>query len=257
MYPTLDATSLVALITGATSGFGAAVARRFVDAGARVIITGRRADRLSALADELGERALPRALDVTVRAAVDALVGGLPAEFAAVDVLVNNAGLALGLEPAWEVDMADWEQMVATNINGLLYCTRAFLPGMVTRRRGHVINMSSVAANWPYPGANVYGATKAFVTQFSLNLRADLHGTQVRVTDIEPGLARTEFSEVRFKGDVEKAAAPYANTRPLVADDIAESVLWAALLPAHVNINRIEIMATDQAFGPFPIHRQG
>ncbi|MFN3201544.1 MAG: SDR family oxidoreductase [Bradymonadia bacterium] len=257
MYPSLDASKHVVFVTGATAGFGEATARRFAHAGARVIITGRRADRLEALQAELGERCWAHTLDVTDRDAVDAVAAALPQDFADVSVLVNNAGLALGLEPAWDVDMADWETMVSTNINGLLYCTRALLPAMVARRRGHVINMSSVAANWPYPGANVYGATKAFVTQFSLNLRADLHGTGVRVTDIEPGLAETEFSRVRFKGDDAKAEAPYANTRPLTAEDIAESVFWATCLPEHVNINRIEVMSTDQAFGPFPIHRQG
>ena len=255
MYATLNPADLVVLVTGATAGFGEAIARRFVEIGARVIATGRRADRLDALAAELGPRCHIATLDVTDEAAVNALPGALPAEFAEVDVLVNNAGLALGLEPAWRAQMSDWQQMIATNINGLLYCTRAFLPGMVARRRGHVINMSSVAANWPYPGANVYGGTKAFVTQLSHNLRADLHGTAVRVTDIEPGLAHTEFSLVRFKGDAERAAKPYAGTRPLTAADIAETVLWSATLPHHVNINRIEVMSTDQSFGPFPIHR--
>jgi 3-hydroxy acid dehydrogenase/malonic semialdehyde reductase len=172
-------------------------------------------------------------------------------------VLVNNAGLALGLEPAWQASLEDWETMVDTNIKGLMYCTRKVLPGMVERGRGHVVNLASVAASWPYPGANVYGASKAFVMQLSLNLRADLAGHPIRVTSIEPGLSQTEFSLVRFKGDAAAAAQPYKGVDPLQAEDIAEAVFWATELPAHVNINRIELMATKQSFGPFVIHREG
>jgi NADP-dependent 3-hydroxy acid dehydrogenase YdfG len=244
------------LVTGATSGFGAAIARRFHALGDRVIATGRREERLAALADALGERLLPLAFDVADRAAVDAALAALPPEYAAIDVVVNNAGLALGLEPSWEASLEDWEQMVHTNVLGLLYVTRKVLPGMVARGRGHVIMLSSVAAHWPYPGGNVYGATKAFVSQLGYNLRADLVGHPIRVTSIEPGLAQTEFSLVRFKGDDQKAAAPYAGVDPLTAADIAEAVLWAVAQPPHVNVNRIELMATMQAHGPFAIARE-
>jgi 3-hydroxy acid dehydrogenase / malonic semialdehyde reductase len=242
-------------VTGASSGFGAAIARRFAAAGARVVATARRADRLKDLADDLGPQVLPVTLDVRDRAAVAEVAGGLPAEFAEIDVLVNNAGLALGLGPAQEADLDDWDQMIDTNCKGLTYCTRAILPGMVARGRGHVINLGSVAGTYPYPGGNAYGGTKAFVHQFSLDLRSDLHGTGVRVTCIEPGMADTEFSTVRFSGDKAKADAVYAGMQPLTADDIAESVYWAATLPAHVNVNTMEIMATAQSFAPFQVAR--
>ncbi len=171
-------------------------------------------------------------------------------------MLVNNAGLALGLEPAQRCDMEDWQRMIDTNIKGLLYCTRALLPGMVSRNRGHIVNVGSVAGSYPYPGGNVYGATKAFVQQFSLNLRADLLGTRVRVTNVEPGLAESEFSLVRYKGDDDKAARTYEGTEPLRPDDIADIVYWAATRPGHVNLNRIEVMPVCQAFSPFAIHRE-
>src|SRR6201999_4439242 len=197
--------SITVFVTGASSGFGAAVARRFAADGARVIAAARRVDRVKDLASEFGAQVLPLALDVRDRPAVAAAVAGLPAEFSAVDVLVNNAGLALGLNPAQQADLDDWDQMIDTNCKGLVYCTRAILPGMVARRRGHVINLGSVAGTYPYPGGNVYGGTKAFVHQFSLNLRSDLHGTGVRVTSVEPGLSGgTEFSVVRFGGDQDK-----------------------------------------------------
>lgn len=250
-----DPSSLIVLITGATAGIGAATARRFHGAGARVILTGRRAERLSALAAELGERVHTVQFDVQEPDAVVRAVDGLPTEWAEVDVLVNNAGLALGLDPAWSADLADWDTMIATNVRGLVHVTRAVLPGMIARGRGHVVNVSSVAGSWPYPGGNVYGATKAFVTQFSLNLRADLVGHPVRVTSIEPGLCETEFSLVRYKGDADAAGKPYVGADALGGDDIAETIFWTATLPAHVNINRLEIMPTSQAFGPFKIHR--
>ena len=243
------------LVTGASSGFGAAVARRFAADGARVIVAARRADRVKDLAAELGPRALPLILDVRDRAEVAAALAALPAEFADVDLLVNNAGLALGLNPAQDADLDDWDQMIDTNCKGLVYVTRAILPGMAARRRGHVINLGSVAANYPYPGGNVYGGTKAFVRQFSLNLRADLHGTGVRVTCVEPGMAETEFSLPRFSGDQAKADAVYAGMRPMTPEDIAESIHWAATLPAHVNVNTIELMATSQSFAPFQVDR--
>jgi NADP-dependent 3-hydroxy acid dehydrogenase YdfG len=250
------ATPLTVLVTGATSGFGEATARLFAQHGHRVVLAGRRRDRLDRLAGELGKLAHAVALDVRDEGAVKAAVDGLPPDFAALDVLVNNAGLALGLEPAQEANMADWETMVDTNIKGLMYCTRAVLPGMIARGRGHVVNLGSVAGTYPYPGGNVYGATKAFVHQFSLNLRADLLGKNVRVTSIEPGLAETEFSLIRFKGDSGKAKTPYRGVQPMVADDIAAAIYFAVTLPAHVNINVIEMMATNQAFGPFAIHRE-
>ncbi len=243
------------LVTGATSGFGAAIARRFIAEGHRVVATGRRAERLQALAIECGDRLLPIVLDVRDRAAVEQAIATLPPAVAALDVLVNNAGLALGLKPAHETEMADWERMVDTNIKGLMYLTRAVTPGMVERGRGHVINLGSVAGEWPYPGGNVYGATKAFVRQFSLNLRADLVGRGVRVSNIEPGMAETEFSLVRFEGDAGKASAVYAGTQPLSADDIAETVHWIATRPPHVNINTISLMPECQAFAPFAVRR--
>jgi 3-hydroxy acid dehydrogenase/malonic semialdehyde reductase len=245
---------MIVFVTGASAGFGAAIARRFIADGARVIATARRLDRLQSLREELGERLLPLELDVRDGAAVQRVVAGLPPEFA-VDVLVNNAGLALGLNPAHQADLDDWERMVDTNIKGLMYCTRAILPGMVERDRGHVVNLGSVAAEYPYPGGNAYGGTKAFVRQFSLNLKADLLGTRVRVSEIEPGMADTEFSLVRFAGDAEKARAVYAGTQPLSAEDIADTVHWIVSRPAHVNINTISLMPTCQAFSPFAVKR--
>jgi NADP-dependent 3-hydroxy acid dehydrogenase YdfG len=251
--------SQIALITGATSGFGAACARRFAAHGWTLILCGRRQDRLDALRTELAATVPVHAfpLDVRDETAVNATIAALPVEFSEVDLLVNNAGLALGLEPAQRCDMDDWQRMIDTNIKGLLYCTRAILPGMVARNRGHVVNIGSVAGNYPYPGGNVYGATKAFVKQFSLNLRADLLGTRVRVTNIEPGLAESEFSLVRFKGDDSKAARIYEGTQPLRPEDIADIVYWAATCPAHININRVEVMPVNQAFAPFAISRDG
>ena len=245
-----DPKDLVVLVTGATAGFGAAVCRRFAAAGARILATGRRRERLDALASELGVRTA--VLDVRDRAVTDALAD---AE-APLDVLVANAGLALGLEPAHKTDPADWEEMVDTNVKGLMYTVRAFLPAMVERASGHVVVLGSVAADTPYPGGNVYGATKAFAGQLARNLRCDLAGTGVRVTDVAPGLAETEFSLVRFKGDAEKAAKPYAGLEPLTGPDIAEAVYWAATQPAHVNICRIEMMPTAQAHGPFAFARK-
>ena len=232
------------------------MARRFAASGSRVVLAGRRLDRLQALAAELGAAALPLQLDVCDRAAVEAALAQLPADFAAIDLLINNAGLALGLEPAQRASLDDWQRMIDTNVKGLATVTHTLLPGMVARGRGHIINIGSTAGEWPYPGGNVYGATKAFVHQFSLNLRADLLGTPIRVSNIEPGLcAGTEFSEVRFHGDASKAAKVYENTVPLSADDVAESAYWVATLPAHVNINTLQVMPVCQANGPLAIHR--
>jgi NADP-dependent 3-hydroxy acid dehydrogenase YdfG len=242
-------------VTGASSGFGAAIARRFASSGARLVLAARRVERLEALAQELTVPAHVLPLDVTDRAAVARAVGELPREFAAIDVLVNNAGGAMGLEPAQDANLDDWDWMVDTNCKGVMYVTRAVLPGMVLRDRGHVINIGSVAGTYPYPGGNVYGATKAFVEQFSLNLRADLAGKRVRVTNIEPGMAETEFSLVRFKGDAAKAGAVYKGFPPLSADDLAEVVHFCATLPEHVNVNRLELMSVMQSFAGFSVKR--
>jgi len=248
--------ALTILVTGAAAGFGAAMARRLVRDGHRIIAAARRADRLQALHAELGAAVLPVTLDVTEADAVAALPGSLPPEWREVDVLINNAGLALGLDPAFKAQVADWDRMVAVNVSGMMHMTRALLPSMVERNRGHIINLSSAAATYPYPGGHVYGASKAFVTQFSLNLRADLVGLSVRVTDLEPGLVGgTEFSVNRFGGDTERASAIYAGTVPLTAEDIAEAAAWVIGLPPHVNINRMEIMPVCQAPGPLAVKR--
>ncbi len=248
--------ALTILVTGASAGFGTAMARRFVRDGHRVIAAARRADRLQALQAELGAALLPLELDVTDAAGAAALPGSLPAAWREVDVLVNNAGLALGLDPAQKASLADWDRMVAVNVSGMMHMTHALLPGMVERNRGHIINLSSTAATYPYPGGHVYGASKAFVTQFSLNLRADLVGLSVRVTDLEPGLCGgTEFSVNRFGGDTTRADAVYAGTVPLTADDIAEAASWVINLPPHMNINRMEMMPTCQAPGPLAVRR--
>ena len=247
---------MIIFITGATAGFGAAMARTFVRNGHRVIISGRRADRLQALAAELGEAALPLLLDVTDKVSISTALDSIPAAWQAIDVLINNAGLALNVAPAHEASLEDWDTMIATNISGLVAMTRALLPAMVARNSGTIINLGSVAGDTPYPGGNVYGATKAFVEQFTLNLRADLAGTGVRATNLAPGLCGgTEFSNVRLKGDDAAAAKVYEGTQPLTAEDIAETAYWIATLPPHVNINRIEMMPTCQGYGPLNIKR--
>ncbi len=248
---------MIILVTGATAGFGLTIARRFAADGARIIAAGRRAERLEALVAELGaDRVLPLTLDVRDRAGVEAAIAGLPTDWTAIDILVNNAGLAMGLEPAQAANLDDWDAMIDTNCKGLTYMTRAVLPGMVARNTGHIVNIGSTAGEFPYPGGNVYGATKAFVRQFSLNLRADLFGTKVRVTDIEPGLVGgTEFSNIRFKGDDAKAASIYANTDALTPEDIADAVHWVATRPARVNINTMQLMPVVQSFGPLRVDR--
>lgn len=244
------------LVTGATAGFGHAIARRLIADGHTVIATGRRLERLQKLAAELGDKLVPRVMDVTKRGDVEASFAWAEGAVGQIDGLVNNAGLALGIEPADRSSLDDWETMIDTNIKGLIYCTHAALPGMVARNHGTVINIGSTAGTYPYPGGNVYGATKAFVHQFSLNLRADLAGKKVRVSSIEPGLCGgTEFSQTRFHGDAEKATAVYQGTEPLNADDIANTVSWLLSLPEHVNINAIEMMPICQAPGPLTVKR--
>nr|WP_315221044.1 SDR family oxidoreductase [uncultured Duganella sp.] len=247
---------MIVFITGATAGFGAAMARTFVQNGHKVLISGRREDRLQTLSAELGDAVLPVVLDVTDKASIKTALDGLPAEWKQIDVLINNAGLALGVTPAHESSLDDWDTMIATNCSGLVAMTRAILPDMVKRGSGTVINLGSVAGATPYPGGNVYGATKAFVEQFTLNLRADLIGTGVRATNLAPGLCGgTEFSNVRMKGNDEAAAKVYEGTVPLTAEDIANTAFWIATLPPHININRIEMMPTCQGYGPLAIKR--
>jgi 3-hydroxy acid dehydrogenase / malonic semialdehyde reductase len=250
-----DLQDRIALVTGATSGSGAACVDALIAAGARVVAAGRRAERLQALADRHGDRLLPLVLDVRDRAAIDAAIAGLPPAFSAIDVLVNDAGLALGLEPAQRASLDEWEQMIDTNCAGLVTVTRAVLPGMVARDRGHVVNVGSVAGSYPYPGGNVYGATKAFVRQFTLNLKADLLGTRVRATSIEPGMVDTEFSRVRFGGDEGRAKQVYEGMQPLSAADVADAILWCVTRPPHVNVNALELMPVAQAFSAFSVKR--
>lgn len=248
---------MIVLVTGATAGFGECITRRFIANGHKVIATGRRQERLQEMKDELGEDLYIARLDVRNRAAIEEMLTRLPPAWREIDILVNNAGLALGMEPAQKASVEDWEAMIDTNNKGLIYMTRAVLPGMVARNRGHIINIGSTAGNWPYAGGNVYGATKAFVRQFSLNLRTDLHGTAVRVTDVEPGLVGgTEFSNVRFKGDDAKAEKTYENANALTPEDVTEAVWWVATLPAHVNINTVEMMPVSQTYAGLSVHRQ-
>lgn len=247
---------MIVLITGASSGFGEEMARKFATNGHRVIATGRRLERLQSLAAELGDAILPLAMDVTDKASIDAALASLPAAWQDIDVLINNAGLALGVELAQSASLEDWETMIETNCKGLVTMTRKLLPAMVARGRGLVLNLGSTAGAYPYPGGNVYGATKAFVDHFTTNLRGDLIGTGVRATNIAPGLCGgTEFSSVRFRGDEEAAGKVYQGTVPLTATDIAETAYWIAMLPPHVNINYIEMMPTCQGFGPLAVKR--
>ncbi|MGY1410711.1 MULTISPECIES: SDR family NAD(P)-dependent oxidoreductase [unclassified Luteimonas] len=245
------------LITGATAGFGAAAVRRFLDDGWRVVATGRRAERLQALVDAHGsERLHVAAFDIRDPVAMDAALDALPADFRGIDVLVNNAGLALGTAPAQHADLAQWRQMIDTNITALVTLTHRLLPALI-ERRGAIINISSIAGSYPYPGGNAYGGTKAFVTQFSLGLRADLHGTGVRVTSIEPGMAETEFTLVRTGGDQGASDRLYSGAQPMTAEDIADQIHYVATLPPHLNINRLEIMPVTQSFAGFQVHRAG
>ncbi len=244
------------LITGATSGFGRATAKRFAAAGWRIIATGRRADRLQTLADELGhDRVHIAAFDLRDEAAMRAALDALPQDFREIDVLVNNAGLALGTAPAQRADLLQWRQMIDTNVTALITLTHALLPRLI-ERRGAIINIGSVAGSYPYPGGNVYGGTKAFVTQFSLGLRSDLHGTGVRVTSVEPGMAETEFTLVRTSGDQSASDTLYTGAEPITAEDLAETLFWIANLPPHLNVNRIEVMPVRQSNAGFQVSRE-
>ncbi len=245
------------LVTGATSGFGREIAKQFAAKGDKVIASGRRLDRLNELKDSMPEAKIyPLQLDVTCKEDVFKAIENLPKEYKEIDILVNNAGLALGLEKAPDANIEDWETMVDTNIKGLLYVTKAVIVGMRERKRGYIFNLGSIAGNWPYEGGNVYGATKAFVRQFSFNLRTDLKGTNIRVTNIEPGFAQTEFSLVRFKGDKKKADSIYEGMKALKAEDIANLIATCANLPLHVNVNSLEVMPTCQSWAGLTIERE-
>ncbi len=249
--------SQVIFITGASSGFGEACARRFSASGRPLLLAARSLDKLKSLADELKTRSPVHvaALDVTDLNSIDRFLSDLPEEFSQIHTLINSAGLALGLEPAYEANLEDWETMIETNVKGLVRVTRQILPGMVERNSGHIINIGSTAGSWPYPGGNVYCATKSFVQQFSKTLRADLLGKKIRVTNIDPGMAETNFSNVRMKGDNQKADNVYAGTKPLAAEDIAEIIHWVTSVPSHVNINSMEVMPICQGWGPLAVNR--
>ncbi|GAA0805398.1 SDR family NAD(P)-dependent oxidoreductase [Psychrobacter piscatorii] len=245
------------LITGASAGFGKALAERLVANGHRVIGCARRIDKLNALAEILGEDFLPVVMDVSDTDSIPQIIADLPDDFKQIDVLVNNAGLALGTEPAHKASLDDWMRMTDTNVKGLMALTHAVLPAMVERDSGYIINVGSIAGNWPYFGGNVYGATKAFVKQFSLNLRADLIGTQVRVTNIEPGVvAGTEFSNVRYHGDDEKAAKVYDGFKTMTGEDIGDILLWLIESPAHINVNRLEVMPVAQTYNGLTVAKK-
>ena len=244
------------LVTGATAGFAAAIVERFVANGWRAVATGRRQDRLDAPADRLGrDRVHTACFDIRDADATAAALDAIPARFRDVDLLVNNAGLALGTAPAQACDLAQWRQMIDTNVTALVAITHRLLPTLI-ERRGAIVNIGSIAGVYPYPGGNVYGATKAFVEQFSLNLRSDLHGTGVRVSVLEPGLAETEFTLVRTGGDKAASDTLYAGAQPITAGDIAESTWWIANLPPHLNINRLEVMPVSQSLAGLQIHRE-
>ncbi|WP_347247192.1 SDR family NAD(P)-dependent oxidoreductase [Thermomonas sp.] len=244
------------LITGATAGFGRAAARKFIDNGWQVIATGRRADRLDALRAELGDTLHPACFDIRDEAAMRAALAALPERFRTIDLLLNNAGLAQGTQPAQDALLSDWTTMIDTNVTALVTLTHALLPTLIARK-GAIINISSTAAIYPYTGGNAYGGSKAFVSQFSLGLRADLHGTGVRVTVIEPGMAETEFTVVRTHGDQVASDKLYGGANPMTAEDIADTIFWVASQPPHLNINRIELMPTSQSFAGFQVHREG
>ena len=245
----------IVMITGATSGFGAAAVQRFANAGWRVVATGRRIERLQKLVDEFGQdKVCAASFDMRQAAAIETALAALPASFRQVDLLINNAGLALGTAPAQKASLEQWNQMIETNVTGLATITRLLLPTLIAQK-GAIINISSVAATYPYPGGNVYGGTKAFVSQFSLGLRSDLHGTGVRVTCLEPGMAETEFTLVRTSGNQAASDNLYKGANPMTAQDIADTLFWVATLPPHMNINRMELMPVSQSFSPFQVDR--
>lgn len=245
------------LVTGATSGIGEACARAFAGAGWRVIGTGRRADRLDALVKDLGAEVFhPAVFDVRDEATRDAALAALPEAFAGIDCLVNNAGLALGTEPAQRASLESWKTMIDTNVTALVSLTHKLLPALI-ERKGAIVNLSSVAATYPYTGGNAYGGTKAFVRQFSLGLRSDLSGTGVRVTSIEPGMVETEFTLVRTGGNQDASNTLYAGSNPMTGEDIAQTILWVATLPPHLNINTLELMPVSQSFAGFQVAREG
>ncbi len=243
------------LITGATGDFGKAFARRFAAIGSSLILHGRSAEKLAELKKEFSVPVHTMLFDITDRMAMEKSFNEIPADFKNIDLLVNNAGGALGMDKAYEASLDDWDEMVAMNVSGLMRMTHLVLPAMVASKRGHIINIGSIAGSYSYPFGNVYCASKAFVAHFSQTLRSDLQGTNIRVTNIEPGMVKTQFSLARFKGDQAKADAVYANTNPLTAEDIAETVFWSATLPPHMNINRIEVMPTTQSSGPLQVER--
>ena len=244
----------IALITGATAGFGNSSVKEFIDNGWKVVATGRRKERLLALKEQFGEALHTLTLDIQNSTQINEAIDSLPSNFKNIDLLINNAGLALGTAAAQECDLEQWNTMVDTNIRGLMSLTHKVLPTLI-QQRGAVINISSVAASYPYPGGNVYGGTKAFVVQFSLGLRSDLHGTGVRVTCVEPGMSETEFTLVRTKGDQSASDKLYEGANPMTGEDIAKTLYWIATLPPHMNINRVELMPVNQSFSPFQVHR--
>lgn len=244
----------IALITGATAGFGNSSVKEFIDNGWKVIATGRREERLLALKEQFGEALHTLTFDIQNSTQINEAIDSLPSNFKNIDLLINNAGLALGTAAAQECDLEQWNTMVDTNIRGLMSLTHKVLPTLI-QQRGAVINISSVAASYPYPGGNVYGGTKAFVVQFSLGLRSDLHGTGVRVTCVEPGMSETEFTLVRTKGDQSASDKLYEGANPMTGGDIAKTLYWIATLPPHMNINRVELMPVNQSFSPFQVHR--
>lgn len=244
----------IALITGATAGFGNSSVKEFIDNGWKVVATGRREERLLALKEQFGEALHTLTFDIQNSTQINEAIDSLPSNFKNIDLLINNAGLALGTAAAQECDLEQWNTMVDTNIRGLMSLTHKVLPTLI-EQRGAVINISSVAASYPYPGGNVYGGTKAFVVQFSLGLRSDLHGTGVRVTCVEPGMSETEFTLVRTKGDQSASDKLYEGANPMTGEDIAKTLYWIATLPPHMNINRVELMPVNQSFSPFQVHR--
>ena len=252
-YPTHTPTCV--FITGATGGFGVAMAKRFAAAGSKLILHGRNKEKLDALINDLNVDAYPIIFDITKKDEITNALNAIPDDFKNIDLLVNNAGGALGLDKFQDSDLSDLENMITMNNTSLIQISHQIIQIMTQNKKGHIINIGSIAGNWPYPGGHVYCAVKAFVKQFSLALRADLTGTNIRVSNIEPGMAATDFSLNRFKGDQEKANAVYANTDPLTADDIAETIFWTACLPLHVNINTLEVMPTKQSFSPLAVER--